>query len=73
MFDKFFLSTQVKRSVIISSNHGIYELPHELRNDLRLNVLGNSEISGKSQNFYNSIISIILCYSLPPQMKTFQY
>ena len=32
-----FFSPQVKRSVIISNKHGIYELPHELRKDLRLN------------------------------------
>ena len=36
MFDKIFLSAQVKRSVIISNKHGIYELPYELPNDLRL-------------------------------------
>ena len=29
-----FLSSQVKRSVIISNKHGIYELPHKLPNDL---------------------------------------
>ena len=41
MFDKVFVSPQVKRIVIISNKHGIYELPHELPNDLRL----------RSQNF----------------------
>ena len=41
MFDKIFLSAQLKRRVIISNNHGIYELSHELPNDLRVNVLGN--------------------------------
>ena len=29
-------SPQVKQSVIISNKHDIYELPHELPNDLRL-------------------------------------
>ena len=29
-------SSQVKGSVIISNKHSIYELPHELPNDLRL-------------------------------------
>ena len=29
-----FLSTQVKRCVIITYKHGIYEFPHELPNDL---------------------------------------
>ena len=36
MFDQTFLSAQVKRSVIISNKHGIYELPHDLPNNLRL-------------------------------------
>ena len=36
-----FFSPPVKRSVIISNKHGIYELPHELPNDLRLRILGN--------------------------------
>ena len=35
MFDKIFVSPQVKRIVIISNKHGIYDLPHELPNDLR--------------------------------------
>ena len=35
-----FFSPQVKQSVIISNKHGIYELPHELTNDLRLGILG---------------------------------
>ena len=38
---QIFLSPQVKPSVIISNKHGIYELPHELLNDLRLRMLGN--------------------------------
>ena len=41
MFDKIFVSPQVKRIVIISNKHGIYELPHELPNNLRLRTLGN--------------------------------
>ena len=41
MVEQIFLSPQVKRSVIISNKHGIYELPHELPNDLRLRILGN--------------------------------
>ena len=43
MFDEIFLSSQVKQIVIIiiSNKHGIYELPHELSNDLRLRILGN--------------------------------
>ena len=36
MFGKIFVSPQVKRIVVISNKHGIYELPHELPNDLEL-------------------------------------
>ena len=36
-----FFSPQVKQSMIINNKHGIYELPHELPNDLRLRILGN--------------------------------
>ena len=43
-------SPHVKRSVIISNKHGIYELPHELPNDLRLGILGSQEKSQKSLN-----------------------
>ena len=41
MFDKIFVSPQVKPIVIISNKHGIYELPNELPNDLRFRTLGN--------------------------------
>ena len=40
MFSQIFISIQVKPSAIISNNHGIYELPHELPNDLRLSIFG---------------------------------
>ena len=36
MFYQISLSPQVKRWAIITDKHGIYELPHELPNDLRL-------------------------------------
>ena len=62
MFYQFFFSPQVKRSVIITNKHGIYELPLELPYDLRLRILGNYEISGKSKNDN-------LVLSLPPKMK----
>ena len=42
MFYQIFVSPQVKRSVIISNKHGMYELRRKLPNTLRL---------GKSQNF----------------------
>ena len=51
MFYQIFFSPHVKRCAIIAYKHGIYELPHELPNDLRLRILGNEEILGKSQNF----------------------
>ena len=35
------ISPQVKRCMIIAYKHGIYKLPHEFPNDLRLNTLGN--------------------------------
>ena len=41
MFYQIFLSQQVKRWAIITYKHGIYELPHELPNNLRLTILGN--------------------------------
>ena len=51
MFYQIFLSPQVKRSAIISNIHGIYELPHELPNELTLRILRHWKRSGKSQNF----------------------
>ena len=39
MFYQVTLSPQVKRYAIITYKHGIYELPHELPNDLRLMIL----------------------------------
>ena len=41
MFYQIFFSPQVKQSAIITYKHGMYELPHELPNDLRLKKLGN--------------------------------
>ena len=62
MFDQIFLSPQKKRSVIISSKHGLYELTHELPNDLRLRILRNEEISEKSTNFIK--YSLVIIFSL---------
>ena len=39
--EQIFFSPQVNRSVIISNKLGIYELPHELPNDLRFRTLEN--------------------------------
>ena len=44
MFYQIFLLLQVKLSAIISNNHDIYNLPHELPNNFRLRVLGNWEM-----------------------------
>ena len=41
MYYQIFLSSQVKQIVIISNKNGIYELPHELPNNLRLMILAN--------------------------------
>ena len=57
MFDKIFVSLQVKRIVIISNKHGIYELPHELPNDLRLRKFGNIKKISKLQN-YSLVLSL---------------
>ena len=36
MFYKIFIAPEVQQCVIITNKHGIYKLPHELPNDLRL-------------------------------------
>ena len=41
MFYQIFLSPQMKQWAIITYKHGIYELHHELSNDLRVRILGN--------------------------------
>ena len=41
MVCQIFVSPQVKRWAIITYKHCIYELPHELPNNLRLRILGN--------------------------------
>ena len=51
MIYQIFLSPQLKRCAIITYKHEIYELPHELPNDLRLRILRNYEISGKCLSF----------------------
>ena len=49
-FYQILLLAQVKRSAIISNKQGVYELPDELPDDLRLRILGNKKRQGKSQN-----------------------
>ena len=41
MFGQIFLLPQGKQSVIINNKYGFYKLPHELPNDVRLQILGN--------------------------------
>ena len=45
MFDKIFLLTQVKETVLISNKYDIYEVPHELLNDLSLTISKKYETS----------------------------
>ena len=51
MFYQIFLLPQVKQWAIITYKHAIYELPHELPNDLRLRILRNQKILRKCLNF----------------------
>ena len=37
--------------MVSSIANWVYELPHELANNLRLRILGNNKILGKSQNW----------------------
>ena len=67
MFDKMFVSPQVKRIVIINNKHGIYELPHEMPNNLRLRKLGNIKKISKLHRI------IAWCSVLLPKLKFCQY
>ena len=44
MVDQIFLSPKVKRGLITSNKHGVYQLPSDL---LSLRILGNQEMAGK--------------------------
>ena len=52
MFDKIFLSPQVKRNVIVSNKHGIHELPQELPNNLRLKTAISQKNCSLSEIFW---------------------
>ena len=41
MLYQIFLPPEVEGHATITYKHGIYQLPHELLNDLRLWILGN--------------------------------
>ena len=70
MFDQIFASPQVKQIVTVSNKHGIYELSHELPNDLRLKdlrKLGNIKKISKLHRI------IAWCSVLLPKLKFCQY
>ena len=48
MFYQIIFSPQVKRWWIITCKHGIYELPNELPNNVRLRILAFSPLGGLS-------------------------
>ena len=60
MFDQMFLSPNVKRSAIISNKHGIYEIPHELPNDLRNLQIRKYQQILKTLYSYSPVLSISL-------------
>ena len=62
MFYQIFLSPKVKRCAIITYKHGIYELPQELPNDLRLENMKISKMK---------ILSILAKNSLKIEIKLF--
>ena len=49
--------TTSERCASITYKHGMYELPRELTNDLRLKILVNYEISGKCLNLIERMIA----------------
>ena len=50
MFYQIFLSPQVTRWAVITYRHGIYEVPYELPNDLKLKDLRKLENIRKAPN-----------------------
>ena len=57
MFYQILSSPEVNQWKFITCKHGIYDLPNELLNDLRLRNLGNWAILGKCLNFTKSSAS----------------
>ena len=51
MFYQILVLPKVKRCAITTYKHGIYKIPHELLNDLRLGILANWKISGICLNY----------------------
>ena len=67
MFYQLFLSPQVKRWAIIKYKHGIYELPHELANHLRLTIL--KQIFSLEKNMEACAPRAPICPPHPPQTR----
>ena len=57
MFDQIFLSLRVKPSEIISSHHGIHDLPLKLLNDLRSLKITNYQENHKTSYNYSLVSS----------------
>ena len=51
MLYEIFLWLEVKRCRVVTYKNGIYEVPQELLNDLRIRNWANHEISGKCEIF----------------------
>ena len=66
-FDVWQNLPQVKRIVIISNKHGIYELPHKLLKELRLRTWGNLKKISKLDRI------IAWCSALLSKLKFCQY
>ena len=58
MFHQIFFSPKVKWSAIISNKHGIYELLHELSNNLGVSLLGSLKKVRKTWKTYKLIPSL---------------
>ena len=63
MFFQIFISPQVKQCAIITYKHGIYELPHELQNNLRSSEIRKNPENGKT-SYIDSLVN-----SHPAQTK----
>ena len=57
MFYHFFFSPQVKRSAVTINKQGVYKLPHELPNNLRL----KNDCRSSRENIYNLKMKIKNC------------
>ena len=58
MVEQIFLAPQVKGSMINTSKHGIYDLPHELRNSLWLRILELRKFQENLKTSYNYFLAL---------------